>query len=75
MKCGTTKTDAGDLTVCGWADHGSLALAMFDNRSEAEAAPLMRQIRDAQTLRACCHEPWVSTPFPAAHGSLTGAGL
>jgi hypothetical protein len=51
MKCGTTKTDAGDLTVCGWADHGSLALAMFNNRSESEAAPLMRQIRDASESR------------------------
>ncbi|GAA4598862.1 hypothetical protein BJY16_002873 [Actinoplanes octamycinicus] len=45
MKCGTTKTESGDLPVCGWADHGSLALAMFPNRPESEAAPLMRQLR------------------------------
>ena len=51
MKCGTTKTDSGDLTVCGWADHGSLALAMFNNRTEQEAAPLLRQIRDATQTR------------------------
>ncbi|MBM2621657.1 hypothetical protein JIG36_39750 [Actinoplanes sp. LDG1-06] len=51
MKCGITKTADGDLTVCGWADHGSLALAMFNNRTEAEAAPLMRQIRDATETR------------------------
>ncbi|MFF5292970.1 hypothetical protein [Paractinoplanes globisporus] len=51
MKCGSTKTDAGDLTVCGWADHGSVALAMFNNRSETEAAGLLRQIRDATETR------------------------
>ena len=45
MKCGTTKSDDGDLTVCGWADHGSLALGMFPNRSEPEAATLLREIR------------------------------
>ncbi|WP_433301837.1 hypothetical protein ACQP2F_07275 [Actinoplanes sp. CA-030573] len=52
MKCGTTKTDSGDLTVCGWADHGSVALGMFNNRTEKEAAPLMRQIRDATQTRS-----------------------
>ncbi|MDY7087388.1 MAG: hypothetical protein SYR96_20000 [Actinomycetota bacterium] len=51
MKCGITKTPDGDLTVCGWADHGSLALAMFNNRTEAEAAPLMREIRNATETR------------------------
>jgi hypothetical protein len=51
MKCGTTKTDSADLTVCGWADHGSLALAMFNNRPESEAAPLLRQIREAAETR------------------------
>ncbi|MFI5895581.1 hypothetical protein ACIA5D_36345 [Actinoplanes sp. NPDC051513] len=51
MKCGTTKSDAGDLTVCGWSDHGSLALAMFNNRPETEAAPLLRQIREATESR------------------------
>ncbi|GLW35483.1 hypothetical protein [Actinoplanes regularis] len=51
MKCGTTKTESGDLSVCGWADHGSLALAMFPNRPESEAAPLMRQLREAIQTR------------------------
>jgi hypothetical protein len=51
MKCGKTKTDDGDLTVCGWADHGSLALAMFTNRSEPDAAALLRQIRTATQTR------------------------
>ncbi|BCJ44909.1 hypothetical protein GCM10010168_85170 [Actinoplanes ianthinogenes] len=51
MKCGTTKTENGDLSVCGWADHGSLALAMFPDRPESEAAPLMRQMREAIQTR------------------------
>jgi hypothetical protein len=50
MKCGKTATDDGDMTVCGWADHGSLALGMFPKRTEADAANLLREIRaGAQT--------------------------
>jgi hypothetical protein len=51
MKCGTTKSDDGELPVCGWADHGCLAVAMFPNRPESEAAPLLRQIRTATQSR------------------------
>jgi len=51
MKCGTTKSDDGTLTVCGWADHGSLALAMFPNQPESAAAPLLRTIRAATQKR------------------------
>ena len=51
MKCGTTKTDDGDLAVCGWADHGSLALGMFTNRTPAGSAALFRQLRDASESR------------------------
>lgn len=51
MKCGTTKSDDGELAVCGWADHGSLALAMFPSRTVAEAPALMRQIRNAAESR------------------------
>ena len=50
MKCGKTATDDGDMTVCGWADHGSLALGMFPMRTEADSARLLREIRaSAQT--------------------------
>ncbi|WP_430782241.1 hypothetical protein [Actinoplanes sp. G11-F43] len=52
MKCGVAKSADGDLTVCGWADHGSLALAMFADRTEAEAAPLMRELRSAIQTRS-----------------------
>ncbi|AEV82256.1 hypothetical protein ACWT_1239 [Actinoplanes sp. SE50] len=51
MKCGITRTEGGNMPVCGWADHGSLALAMFPNRSESEAAPLMLQLRKAIQTR------------------------
>jgi hypothetical protein len=52
MKCGTTRTDDGAMPVCGWADHGSVALAMFPQRSEAEAAGILREIRDSAQTRA-----------------------
>ena len=51
MKCGTTVTDDGNMPVCGWADHGSLALAMFPNRAEPAAAKLMAEIRDTVQTR------------------------
>jgi hypothetical protein len=51
MKCGSTKTDDGKMAVCGWADHGSLALAMFPNRTEDDAAKLLLEIRDKTQSR------------------------
>jgi hypothetical protein len=51
MKCGTTKTDDGTMAVCGWADHGSLALAMFPNRTDNDAAKLLVEIRDKTQTR------------------------
>jgi hypothetical protein len=52
MKCGTTRTDDGEMPVCGWADHGSVGLAMFPQRSESEAAAILREIRDSAQKRA-----------------------
>ncbi|WP_320066606.1 hypothetical protein [Micromonospora sp. RTGN7] len=50
IKCGTTSGDGGDFAICGWADHGSVALAMFPGRPVDAAAELMRRIReDVQT--------------------------
>jgi hypothetical protein len=51
MKCGTTKSDDGTLAVCGWADHGCLAVAMFPNQAESAVAPQFRTIRDATQKR------------------------
>jgi hypothetical protein len=51
MKCGTTSGDGGDFAVCGWADHGSVALAMFPGRPVDAAAELMRQLREGIQTR------------------------
>ncbi|MEU7620088.1 hypothetical protein AB0M91_26660 [Micromonospora rifamycinica] len=51
MKCGRTSGDGGDFAVCGWADHGSVAMGMFANRSVDESADLFRQIRDGVQTR------------------------
>jgi len=44
------------MTVCGWADHGSIAVALFPGRTLDEAADLMRQMRDVPILLSpvCC---------------------
>lgn len=47
MRCGTSNGDGAPIPVCGWADGGSLALAMFPGRSMDEAAGLMLQMRTA----------------------------
>ncbi len=51
MKCGTTTSPDGTIAVCGWADHGSMALAMFPDRTDADSAPLMLQLREAMQTR------------------------
>ena len=51
MKCGTAASPEGDMAVCGWADHGSLALAMFPNRTAADSGSLLRTIREAVQTR------------------------
>ncbi|MFG2064686.1 hypothetical protein ACGFIK_25075 [Micromonospora sp. NPDC048871] len=51
MKCGRTSGEGGDFAVCGWADHGSVAIAMFPFRPVDEAADLLRQIRETVQTR------------------------
>jgi hypothetical protein len=51
MRCGTSNGDGSPIAVCGWADGGSLALAMFPSRSVDEAAGLMLQLRTATEHR------------------------
>jgi hypothetical protein len=51
MKCGTTPSQDGDIAVCGWADHGSVVLAMFPGRNTDESAALLRTIREAVQTR------------------------
>lgn len=52
MKCGlttdTTQSDAGtadEMAVCAFADSGDVGIALFPNRTIAEAATLMRALR------------------------------
>jgi hypothetical protein len=51
LKCGSTAAQADKLTVCGWADHGSVAMAMFPGREVDEAAALLREIRTGVQTR------------------------
>jgi hypothetical protein len=52
LKCGATDGPDGEMAVCGWADHGSLALGMFPNRTADESTALLREIRQAVQSRA-----------------------
>lgn len=51
MKCGATKTSEGAMSVCGWSDHGSLAVGLFPGRAEDEAATLLRGFRTVAQKR------------------------
>ena len=55
LRCGSTATDdpagAQRMTVCGWADHGSLAVAMFTGREPGPAAAVLRAMRPALERR------------------------
>ncbi|MEV6346648.1 hypothetical protein [Actinoplanes sp. NPDC051851] len=53
MKCGTTRSDSGDISVCGWADHGSLALTIFPSGlAVSDAARVTAQFREAIQTRS-----------------------
>ena len=47
MRCGVTVDKEGDIAVCGWADNGSVAVALFPGRPVDDAAKAMLQLRDA----------------------------
>ncbi|MEW2382876.1 hypothetical protein AB0873_12445 [Micromonospora sp. NPDC047707] len=51
LKCGTTSGEGGDFAVCGWADHGSVVMAMFPDRSVGEAGNLLRSMREEMQTR------------------------
>lgn len=51
MKCVTADSAEGDMTLCGWADHGSIVLALFPGHDADEAAVLLRDIRAAVQSR------------------------
>jgi hypothetical protein len=45
MRCGVQTNAGRTLTICGWADGGSLGVGIFLGRTVAEGAELFRQIR------------------------------
>ncbi|BCB79411.1 hypothetical protein GCM10022251_22000 [Phytohabitans flavus] len=45
MKCGESVAPEGNTTVCGWADHGSVVLALLPGRTQDEGGALLREIR------------------------------
>jgi hypothetical protein len=46
MRCGTTPTDDNQqMPVCGWADHGSIGVALFLGSSLADAEAAIKEIR------------------------------
>jgi hypothetical protein len=51
MKCGSTQMDNAPMAICGWADHGSIAVALFPGRSTSDSAGLMRTLRSAALKR------------------------
>jgi hypothetical protein len=46
-RCGSTDTEAEPTVTCGWADGGSVGVAVFANRPPAEAASILARLRDA----------------------------
>jgi hypothetical protein len=50
-RCGTGTLSGRTVAVCGWADHGSLAVAVFGNRSIDESSTLLDTIRAAVLKR------------------------
>jgi hypothetical protein len=51
VRCGKTATPDGDMSVCGWADHGSIAVALFPNRTIDDASKLIGEMRIAMESR------------------------
>jgi hypothetical protein len=51
MRCWVSTGEGGDMTVCGWADHGSIAMALFPGRTLDEGAALLVQMRDGMQHR------------------------
>lgn len=45
QRCGSGTALKKTVAVCGWADHGSIAVGVFTGRTPAEAADAMRTIR------------------------------
>jgi hypothetical protein len=45
LRCGVGRDGDATVAVCGWADHGSLATAVFTRRSPTDSADLLQSLR------------------------------
>jgi len=51
QQCALGNSQGVTVVVCGWADHGSLGVALFTRRSLPESAALLPEFRDALIIR------------------------
>jgi hypothetical protein len=51
-KCGPGEAGTGQVTVCGWADHGSTAVVIFFNRDVESSTVLFGRIHNEVLTRA-----------------------
>jgi hypothetical protein len=51
-RCGTGRRDGQAVAVCAWADHGSMAVALFADRNLDDSAALLRDLREALISRS-----------------------
>ena len=46
-QCGTGRLDGRAVTMCAWADHGSMGVGLFPGRSIEASSPMLQDIRGA----------------------------
>jgi hypothetical protein len=51
VRCAEGSSAGQDVVVCGWSDHGSLAIGVFTDRPVTQAADLFRDLRAAIIAR------------------------
>ena len=51
QRCAAARYDGRSATVCGWADHGVIALAVFPGKSLEQASTLTQNIRGSIVRR------------------------
>ena len=51
QRCGTGRLAEQAISVCAWADHGSIAVALFTRRTLEESGPMLHNIRGSLIQR------------------------
>lgn len=46
-RCGTGRLDGRSVSMCAWADHGSMGVGLFAGRSIESSSPMLQEIRAA----------------------------